>query len=398
MKKILFVMNTMGRAGAEKALLELFKHIDRTEYEISLFVLTGQGELISEVPEYVKILNKNPIPVSVHSEEGRRKLIKSSLKALFTRFNFIRLIPYFVKNLKALKNNGVYQPEKLLWRVYADGTPVFDTKYDIAVSFIEGGAAYYVADHVNAEKKAAFIHVDYSYAGYTRKLDKECYLKFDRIFAVSGEVAGVFNKAYPELSSKTEIFPNMIDREEIKRRANEGTGFTDGFSGVRILTIGRLSAQKSLETSIETCHLLKKHGENIRWYVLGEGHRRRRLEEYIKKLGLEESFLLLGSKENPYAFIKEADIFVHCTRFEGKSLAVQEAQVLGKPIIVSNCSGNRELIINGEDGAVCDFDPKSMAKSIYGLIHDENTRRKYSENAAKKEYGERASIERLLDL
>ena len=190
----------------------------------------------------------------------------------------------------------------------------------------------------------------------------------------------------------------MIDREEIKRRASEGTGFTDGFNGIRILTIGRLSAQKSLETSIETCHLLKKHGENIRWYVLGEGHRRRRLEEYIKKLGLEESFLLLGSKENPYTFIKEADIFVHCTRFEGKSLAVQEAQVLGKPIIVSNCSGNREQIINGEDGVVCDFDPKSMAKSIYGLIHDEDTRRKYSENAAKKEYGEGASIERLLDL
>ena len=398
MKKILFVMNTMGRAGAENALLELLKRIDKTKYEVSLYVLTGQGELISEVPEYVKLLNKKPVPVSVHSEEGRKKLIKSSLKALFTRFNFIRLIPYFVKNLKALKNNGVYQPEKLLWRVYADGTPVFDTKYDIAVSFIEGGAAYYVADHVNAEKKAAFIHVDYSYAGYTRKLDKECYLKFDRIFAVSGEVAGVFNKVYPELTDKTDIFPNMIDREEIKRRADEGTGFTDGFDGIRILTIGRLSTQKSLETSIEACYILKKHGENIRWYVLGEGHRRRKLEELIKKLGLEEHFLLLGSQENPYAFIKEADIFVHCTKFEGKSLAVREAQVLGKPIIVSNCSGNREQIINGEDGAVCDFEPKSMAKTIYGLIHDEETRRRYSENAAKKEQCEIASIEKLLEL
>ena len=397
MKKILFVMNTMGRAGAEKALLELFKHIDRTEYEISLFVLTGQGELLDAVPDYVKILNKKILPVSVHSEEGRRKLIKSSLKALLVRLNIIRLIPYFINNIKALKNNGVYQPEKLLWRAYADGTERFDTKYDIAVSFIEGGAAYYVADHVNAEKKAAFIHVDYSYAGYTRKLDKECYLKFDRIFAVSGEVAEVFDKVYPELIGKTEVFPNMIDREEIKKRADEGTGFTDGFDGIRILTIGRLSAQKSLETSIEACYLLKKNNENIRWYVLGEGHRRRRLEELIKKLGLTEHFLLCGSVDNPYAYIKDADIFVHCTRFEGKSLAVQEAQILGKPIIVSNCSGNREQIVNGVDGAVCDFDPKSMAKTIYGLIHDEEKRKKYSENAAKKEYGDRASVERLLD-
>ena len=98
MKKILFVMNTMGRAGAEKALLELFKHIDRTEYEISLFILTGQGELINDVPEYVKILNKKILPVSVHSEEGRKVLFRSSLKVLFKRFNIIKLLPYFIKN------------------------------------------------------------------------------------------------------------------------------------------------------------------------------------------------------------------------------------------------------------------------------------------------------------
>ena len=398
MKKILFVMNTMGRAGAEKALLELFKHIDRTEYEISLFILTGQGELINDVPEYVKILNKKILPVSVHSEEGRKVLFRSSLKVLFKRFNIIKLLPYFIKNAGALKNNGVYQPDKFMWRAFADGAEVLNEKYDLAVAYIEGAAAYYVADHVKAEKKAAFIHVDYSYAGYTRKLDRDCYLKFDRIFAVSGEVAGVFNKVYPELIEKTEIFPNMIDREEIKKRADEGPGFTDGFDGIRILTIGRLTAQKSLETSIETCYLLKNHGKNIRWYVLGEGDRRKKLEAHIKKRDLNDCFYLYGSVENPYTYIKEADIFVHCTRFEGKSLAVQEAQILGKPIIVSNCSGNREQIVNGEDGVVCSFDPKSMARAINELILDKEKRNRYSQNAAKKDDGERASVERLLDI
>lgn len=398
MKKILFVMNTMGRAGAEKALLELFKHIDRTEYEISLFILTGQGELINDVPEYVKILNKKILPVSVHSEEGRKVLFRSSLKVLFKRFNIIKLLPYFIKNAGALKNNGVYQPDKFMWRAFADGAEVLNEKYYLAVAYIEGAAAYYVADHVKAEKKAAFIHVDYSYAGYTRKLDRDCYLKFDRIFAVSGEVAGVFNKVYPELIEKTEIFPNMIDREEIKKRADEGPGFTDGFDGIRILTIGRLTAQKSLETSIETCYLLKKHGKNIRWYVLGEGDRRKKLEALIKKRDLNDCFYLYGSVENPYTYIKEADIFVHCTRFEGKSLAVQEAQILGKPIIVSNCSGNREQIVNGEDGVVCSFDPKSMARAINELILDKEKRNRYSQNAAKKDDGERASVERLLDI
>ena len=325
-------------------------------------------------------------------------LFRSSLKVLFKRFNIIKLLPYFIKNAGALKNNGVYQPDKFMWRAFADGAEVLNEKYDLAVAYIEGAAAYYVADHVKAEKKAAFIHVDYSYAGYTRKLDRDCYLKFDRIFAVSGEVAGVFYKVYPELIEKTEIFPNMIDREEIKKRADEGPGFTDGFDGIRILTIGRLTAQKSLETSIETCYLLKNHGKNIRWYVLGEGDRRKKLEAHIKKRDLNDCFYLYGSVENPYTYIKEADIFVHCTRFEGKSLAVQEAQILGKPIIVSNCSGNREQIVNGEDGVVCSFDPKSMARAINELILDKEKRNRYSQNAAKKDDGERASVERLLDI
>ncbi len=398
MKKILFVMNTMGRAGAETALLELLRRIDRSEYDISLFVLTGQGELINSLPLGVKLLNRYSDTTSVHSREGRKHLFVSGLKVLFKRFNFVRLLPYFAVNAAEMIKKRNLQIEKLLWRAFSDGAERSETKYDLAVSYIEGAAAYYVADHVMADKKAAFIHVDYKKSGYTRNLDKDCYLKFDRIFGVSKEVTDVFLNVYPELAGKTEVFHNLIDAEGIRRKADSGIGFTDGFSGIRLLTVGRLMAQKSFETSIKACYILKKHGENIRWYVLGEGDRREKLQALIEKLGLERDFILCGAVDNPYPYMKEADIYVHCSRFEGKSIAVQEAQVLGKPIIVSDCSGNREQVIPDEDGVICEFDPRSIAKSIYELIHDENKRDKISKNALVKNNGEEEALCRLLEI
>lgn len=398
MKKILFVMNTMGRAGAETALLELLRRIDRSEYDISLFVLTGQGELINSLPLGVKLLNRYSDTTSVHSREGRKHLFVSGLKVLLKRFNFVRLLPYFAVNAAAMIKKRNLQIEKLLWRAFSDGAERSETKYDLAVSYIEGAAAYYVADHVMADKKAAFIHVDYKKSGYTRNLDKDCYLKFDRIFGVSKEVTDVFLNVYPELAGKTEVFHNLIDAEGIRRKADSGIGFIDDFSGIRLLTVGRLMAQKSFETSIKACYILKKHGENIRWYVLGEGDRREKLQALIEKLGLERDFILCGAVDNPYPYMKEADIYVHCSRFEGKSIAVQEAQVLGKPIIVSDCSGNREQVIPDEDGVICEFDPRSIAKSIYELIHDENKRDKISKNALVKNNGEEEALSRLLEI
>ena len=398
MKKILFVMNTMGRAGAEKALLELLKRIDKTKYEVSLYVLTGQGELINDAPEGVRLLNKKTLPVSVHSGEGRKILMKTSLKMLLTRFNLLRLVPYFTVNTVKMIISRSFHLEKLLWRAYSEGANRFDKRYDLAVSYIEGAAAYYVADHVKADKKAAFIHVDYKRSGYTRALDKDCYLNFDRVFAVSGEVKDVFTTVYPELINRTEVFHNLIDVEGIRKKAEEGEGFTDGFNGVRLLTVGRLMAQKSFETSIKACSLLKKHGENIRWYVLGEGDQRAKLEALIDKLGLKNDFILCGAVDNPYPYFKNADIYVHCSKFEGKSIAVQEAQVLGKPIIVSDCSGNREQVISGVDGMICDFEPKRIAKAIYELIHDTEKRKTFSENAFTKNDTEEEIIGRLLEI
>lgn len=400
--RILFVINTLGQAGAETALLSLLQTLAREKgearYEISLYVLTGQGEMVSRLPADVRLLNKKYREESVLTAKGRKYLKKTVLKAMFTRGTVVKLFPYLVKNTCAMLGKKRLLPDKLLWRVLSDGGMVLPEEYDLAVSYLEGGAAYFVADHVKAAKKAAFIHVDYEKAGYTRALDKDCYLAFDKIFTVSDEVREAFLKAYPELPDKTEVFHNILNKEEIVRRAEEGEGFTDGFTGMRLLSVGRLTAQKAFEVSVDAMKRLKDAGKNVRWYVLGEGDQRKKLQEQIDALGLTEDFILYGAVNNPYPFMKQADIYVHASRFEGKSIAIQEAQILGKPMVVSDCSGNREQVCHGRDGLMCGLTPDSLAENIMLLLEDEALRRKLGAAAAKKNADAAEEIQKLLSM
>lgn len=400
--RILFVINTLGQAGAETALLSLLQTLAREKgearYEISLYVLTGQGEMASRLPADVRLLNKKYREESVLTAKGRKYLKKTVLKAMFTRGTVVKLFPYLVKNTCAMLGKKRLLPDKLLWRVLSDGGMVLPEEYDLAVSYLEGGAAYFVADHVKAAKKAAFIHVDYEKAGYTRALDKDCYLAFDKIFTVSDEVREAFLKAYPELPDKTEVFHNILNKEEIVRRAEEGEGFTDGFTGIRLLSVGRLTAQKAFEVSVDAMKRLKDAGKNVRWYVLGEGDQRKKLQEQIDALGLTEDFILYGAVNNPYPFMKQADIYVHASRFEGKSIAIQEAQILGKPMVVSDCSGNREQVCHGKDGLMCGLTPESLAENIMLLLEDEALRGKLGAAAAKKNADAAEEIQKLLSM
>lgn len=398
MKKILFVINTLGQAGAETALLELLRQIDPKQYEVSLFVLMGQGEMISRVPDTVKICNRTFRDCSVLSAEGRKGLVRTILKAMLRRGTVLRLFPYLVKNFLAMRKRGRILPDKLLWRVLSDGADRLQEEYDLAVAYLEGGSTYYVADWVRAKRKAAFVHVDYAQAGYTKDLDLDCYRKYTKVFAVSDEVKTAFLKVYGEYAGKTEVFHNILNPESIRSKAQTGQGFAEPFEGIRIVSVGRLTAQKAFEVSIDAMKLVKDAGRKVRWYVFGEGDQRKMLEERIAKLGLKEDFLLPGAVSNPYPYMKQADIYVHASRFEGKSIAIQEAQILGKPILVSDCSGNREQVIQDVDGLLCEFCAEGICEGILQLLDDADRRERLGRAAAEKNKAENTEIVKLLSL
>lgn len=396
-KSILFVMNTLGHAGAETALLELLERLEDF-YEIDLYVLMGQGEMVTKLPPGVHLLNKRFNNCSVLSGRGRLYMMGTIVKALFHRATGIRLFPYLCRNLWVMLRQHRVQADKLLWRVLSDGGMRIHREYDLAVAFLEGGSAYYVADHVKAGKKAAFIHIDYEQAGYTRELDRDCYLRFDALFPVAEEIREKLLKVYPECADRTGVFHNMINKDRIFERAENGKGFTDGYQGTRILTVGRLTRQKAYPVAIEAMKLLKSEGCRARWYVLGEGEERRVLEKKIAEYGLEEDFVLMGAVENPFPYYKQTDLYVHATGFEGKSIAVQEAQILGCAIIASDCTGNREQIVHERDGILCDLSPQAVKDAILRLIDDSGLRDRLKAASACKRIAYEEDIRLLTEI
>ncbi len=398
MKKILFTINTMGRGGAERALLELLNRLDGRGYEVSLYVLLGQGELAGQLPPFVRLLNKNYQYGSVLDKAGRRSMAKTVVNAFFRNGNYIKKLGSVVRNFAVMRKSGRMQKDKLFWRVLSDGAPRFSQTWDLAVSWLEGGAVYYTADHVNARKKAAFIHINYESAGYTPKMDQGCWREFDRIFAVSDETRKCFLAVYPEYAKKVSVFSNIIDKERIRRMAARPGGFSDSYGGLRLLTVGRLTYQKAFDIAMEAMRLIKDAGYRARWYVLGEGDQRHRLEKRVEALGLQEDFLLLGAVENPYPYYLQADVYVHATRFEGRSIVLQEAQTLGCAVVASNCNGNRQQIIDGQDGLLCDLTPQAVADSVISLLKDKEKREKLGRAAYEKEMPAGGDMEKLLKL
>lgn len=398
MKKILFVVNTMGRAGAETALIELLNVLNVPDHKLYLYVIMGQGEMIEQLPSHVTLLNSSFSSQSVLTRKGKRAMVRTIWKAFFRNGGYFRKLGSVFRNAIEMKKKGKFQFDKLLWRVLSEGGQRFQESFDLAVAYLEGASAYYVADHVKARRKAAFIHIDYPGAGYTRKMDQGCWDRFDRIFGVSGEVREHFLSVYPEYEGKTGVFHNIVNQETIRLRARESGGFSDGYKGTRLLTVGRLTWQKAYDIAIGAMKLLKEAGYPVRWYVLGEGDQRKKLEKQIGALGLSEDFVLLGAVKNPFPYYTQADLYIHATRFEGKSIAIQEAQTLGCPVIASDCNGNREQIVDGQDGILCELTPEAIAASVVRLLNNEEERKRLGRTAAEKSTVQDQELKMLLEL
>ena len=397
MKKVLFVINTLGVGGAERALLELLDTLDGGKYAVDLYVLLGRGQLMNQVPGRVRLLN-GADNGSVLDGPGRRALACTVAASFFRNGDLLGKLGNILLALPAMLRNRRIQLDKLLWRVVADGAVRPEGRYDIAVAWIEGGSAYFVADHVQASRKLAVIHIDYEQSGYTRELDKDCWSQFQRVCVVSEEIREPFLRVYPEYREKLQVLPNLINQKKIRRLARQPGGFSDGWEGPRLLSVGRLTYQKAFDIAIEAMKLLKDAGYKARWYVLGEGEQRGALEKKIAALGLGEEFILLGTVENPYPYYAQSDVYVHATRFEGRSIAIQEAQTLGCAVVVSDTSGNRRQVVPNQDGLLCALTPEDVARTIGVMLSDEGQRKRLGSAARAKKTAARETVGAILEL
>lgn len=395
MKKIVFVMPSLSAGGGEKSLINLLMHIDYSQYEVDLFLFKHDGLFMELVPKEVRILQLPPhyeqfaLPIwqSLHQLVKSRQLSLAYHRLMFAWTN---------RSGKSSRSLNEQQG----WKHVGKALEQLSTHYDAAIGFLEKTATYFCVDKVQATTKIGWIHTDYDQLGTDPGFDRAYFEQLDYIVTVSEECAHILNKRFPHHSEKTKVIYNIASPALIRKLATHAARdlYKRKPHETIIVSVGRLHEHKNFALAIESCKKLLTKGYNVRWFVIGEGEQREVLTKLIHKHRLEEHFVLLGLKTNPYPYIKQADIYVQTSKIEGKSIAIDEAKILQKPIVVTNFTTATDQIKHGENGVIVQMNSDAVAAGIMTIIEDRQLQQKLMNILALEQLGTEAEIHKLYEL
>lgn len=364
-KNILFVIDSLDTAGAEKSLVTLLSLLDYTKYAVDLQLFAYGHALEALVPKEVNVLK--PIKYTTFAKLSLKESFKQAVgKGEYNMF--ISRLKYSF-NIRQRKYSN---PQKaiLFWKSISGVIEDQPKEYDIAISYAQGVPTYYVADKVRAKKKLAWVNVSYRLNEKEKEFQAQFYDQYEKIVAVSNSTKEILLESFPSYQHKVKVLYDINNPHLISKMADIGTGYEDSFNGLRILTVGRLAHQKGYDIALDACKKLKEKGLNFRWYVLGKGPLQNEIEEYINKHGLTKHFILLGVEANPYPFFKNADIYVQTSKFEGFGLAIAEARMLNIPVVTTRFDAVYSQMIHGKNGLVVDMEAEAIVHGILRMIED----------------------------
>ncbi|MDG0791777.1 glycosyltransferase [Cohnella ginsengisoli] len=390
---ILFVMNKLTVGGAEKALISLLETIDYSKYDVDLFLFKHEGLFMNKLPPQVHLLPEPPL--YAYFDMSIKKAIMGALKKGKPLLAIFRVLVGYL--FRTDKRPAVR--EQRSWKYVSHALPKLTKNYHVAIGYLEKNPIYYIIDKVNAARKLGYVHNDYNKLGMDPELDKKYFAKLNFIVTVSEECGSVLKERFPQYADKVRVIQNIVSAEVIRRMAAEKAEWNEnGDTAFRIVSVGRLNEQKGFDLAVEACKLLRDAGCDLKWYVIGEGEERGKLEALIKQKGLENNFILLGLRENPYPYVKEADIYVQPSRFEGKSIAIDEAKILHKPIVVTDFSTVRDQIASERNGLIVKMNAQAISEGVRRLLEDAGLRAAFASRLAEETLGTESEIKKLYQL
>lgn len=314
-KKIVIIQETLAGGGAERVLVNILNKFNYDKFEVDLLVIHKTGIYLEKIPENVNI--------------------KSIFSPLESNNKFVKRIYHKLSNIIIKKFASIIHSKYI------------GKNYDIEIAFLEGPCTYILSKSKNkCSVKIGWIHIDLKkFRRMSEEEEKECYKKLDHIICVSNESKNRFLELYPKYSEKVKVIYNLINTEEIKELSEENINYS--FNEPTIVAVGRLAQQKRFDILIKAHSLLINEGIKHKLLILGEGNEEDYLKKLITELNVDNSVSLHGFVKNPYPFIKNSDIYVMSSDFEGLPLVICEALVLGKAIVSTDCTGPNELLKDG---------------------------------------------------
>ncbi|WP_303007019.1 glycosyltransferase [Bacteroides congonensis] len=395
-KRLLVNIHYLEIGGAERALLGLLSALDPEKVDIDLFINQHTGEFMSLVPDYVNLLPEfseyTCIERSIRSivTEGH---IGMALRRMWAKHKHKR---YFktLTHEERKHDSSIFQ---YIANAVEGALPSLEYlgEYDLAISFLQPHNI--VLNKVKAKKKICWIHTDYSTIHVNHDLELPIWNAFDYVVSISDECTKTFLQTFPELKDKIVLIENILapffvrQQAELEDVSNE---MPDELGVVKILTIGRFSPPKKIEGIPHICAEMERLGVDFKWYIIGYGSNTK-IQEALNKYNMCHRMILLGKKTNPYPYIKACDIYAQPSIYEGKSVTVREAQILCKPVVITNYPTAKSQIISGIDGVIVSLDEIDTAKGIAEFIKNKKLRERIVEYLRTHDFGNEKEVNKV---
>lgn len=386
-KNLIFIIPKLSIGGAEKSLVSLLQLLDYTKYDVDLMLFRREGAFLSDVPKQVNIIDGGE---EYSSFDGSASLyIKRCVKKLALPSILNR-----IKYTKALSSGD----SKKTWNCLKKAMPKPAKHYDAAIAYLENTSTYYCVDCVEADIKIAYVHSDYRKLNMNVDFDAEFYGKLDRIVTISDECLCALQETFPQYSNKVTVIENITSPKAVKEFASKPIDDFHSDGCKKILTVGRIAPPKGHDMAVTAADILNRKGYDFKWFALGSGELEPQIREQIKQLGLEEKFILLGERANPYPYIKNCDIYVQPSYYEGKSIAIDEAKIFAKPIVCTKFPTVSDQLTDNKTALLAQINSDSIAEKIEQLLSSDELCNTLSENLKKEDIGNEEEIDKFYQL
>lgn len=398
--RIFIAIHYMHLGGAEISLIGLLQALDPKKVDVDLFVYSHEGELMKQIPDYVNLLPEIPA-YKMFERPMKEVLRKGYLSVFLARLKAKMRMRSYLRKKQTIDGSAImgFLGEEMS-KVVPDINQ--SVEYDLAISFLT--PHNFVRDHVRAKKKICWIHTDYTRIDVNTELELPVWDSFDYIASISSEAVKTFLQVFPSLAPKIIEIENILSSTFVRHRAEEfkATELLTDKKYLNLLSVGRFCEAKNYDNVPDICkrtlELLKDKNISLRWYIIGFGADENLIRQKIVETGMQEHVIILGKKSNPYPFIKACDIYVQPSRYEGKSVTVREAQMLYKPVVVTNYPTASSQIKNGDDGVIVPLDNEGCAKGLAEFILDTEKQEHIIEYLKVHDYGNVEEVDKIYDI
>lgn len=393
MKKILIVSQAMELGGAERALLGLLENIDTNTYDVDLFLMRHSGELMDQIPDNIHLLPEVKAYAAL-AVPMKTVLKRGQISVLLGRMYAKIKARQRAKQLGIQGDNAVeleYSHKYTAWAM-----PKISSKtYDLVISFLT--PHYFAAQKTTAKQNIALIHTDYSTVQIDVTSELAMWSQFDWIASISDDVTSSFLKAFPTLKDKIILVENIMPTRHIQALTEKDCVEQEMAKreGIKFLSIGRFCTAKNFDNVPEICKRVRVKGLNVTWYLIGYGGDETLIRQKIQEHSMEDHVIILGKKSNPYPYIKACDVYIQPSRYEGKCVAVREAQMLGKPVIITDYATSASQLEDGVDGVIVPMDNEGCAQGIADVLRNPKLMDELRDNCNQRDYSNRCEVEKI---